>query len=172
MLTISVNTLIWLFPVAFMLHEFEEILFMKPWIKRNVSIIVTRFPFLAPRFNIFVKGFSTRKFTLIVAEEFIIVSVVTFVSVEWSHYNLFAGVLMAYALHQLVHLVQFVVYRRYIPAVVTTIITAPYVVYAIFYMLSRGIAQVNQSLMIGLMAFVVIAINLAFGHWFVRKIKF
>jgi len=168
----KLETLIWLFPIAFMLHEFEEILFMKPWIKRNKSTIAARFLFLAPRFNTFTKGFSTRKFTLIVAEEFVLVSAIVFVSVGLSWYNLFVGVLMAYALHLLVHLVQFVVYRRYIPAIVTTIVTAPYVIYAIFYMLSRGVAQLNLSLLIGLFAFIAIAANLALSHWFVRKIKF
>ena len=168
----KLETLIWLFPIAFMLHEFEEILFMKPWIKRNKSTIATRFPFLAPRFNTFTKGFSTRKFTLIVAEEFVLASAITFIAAEWEWYNLFVGVLMAYTLHLIVHMVQFVIYRKYIPAIVTTIITAPYVIYAIFYMLSRGFAQLNLSLLIGLFAFLVIAANLALSHWFVRKIKF
>jgi len=168
----KLETLIWLFPIAFMLHEFEEILFMKPWIKRNKSTIAARFPFLAPRFNTFTKGFSTRKFTLVVAEEFVLVSAIAFVAAEWDWYNLFVGVIMAYALHLLTHLVQFVIYRRYIPAIVTTIITAPYIGYAIFYMLSCGIVQVNLSLLIGLIAFVIIATNLALSHWFVKNIKF
>jgi len=155
-----------------MLHEFEEILFLKPWIKNNKSTITTRFPFFASRFKTFTKGFSTRKFSLIVAEEFVLVSAVAFAAAEWEWYNLLVGVLMAYAFHLLIHLVQFIAYRRYIPAIVTTIVTAPYVIFAIFYMLASGIAQLNLSVIIGVLVFIAIAANLVLSHWIVRIIKF
>jgi len=29
------NTIIWLLPIVFMIHDFEEIIFFKPWIIKN-----------------------------------------------------------------------------------------------------------------------------------------
>ena len=119
----TIETLIWLFPIMFMIHELEEIIFMKPWIKKNAATIQKRFPFIGRRFRKATKDFSTRKFALIVAEEFIIISAVTVVSMQWGFINMFTGMLIAYSLHLFIHIVQFIIYRRYIPTIVTSLIS-------------------------------------------------
>ena len=56
-----------------MIHEFEEIVFMKWWIRKNSESILLKFPRLGERIIQQQKSLSTEQFTLIVAEEFIIV---------------------------------------------------------------------------------------------------
>lgn len=41
---ISIFTPIWLFPIAFMLHDFEEIIWFEPWFQENYSKIKYRIP--------------------------------------------------------------------------------------------------------------------------------
>jgi len=40
----GIETLIWLFLVAFMIHEFEEIIYLTPWTKKNLNKILDRAP--------------------------------------------------------------------------------------------------------------------------------
>jgi hypothetical protein len=36
--------IIWLFPIIFMIHEFEEIIFMRWWLGKNKESILTKYP--------------------------------------------------------------------------------------------------------------------------------
>jgi|GEM_PF-6596281 hypothetical protein len=38
-MSISTNTLIWLFPIAFIFHDLEELVFLQPWLKKNAEDI-------------------------------------------------------------------------------------------------------------------------------------
>ena len=41
---ISVETLIWLFPITFLIHDFEEIIFVEAWFKKYYERILPRVP--------------------------------------------------------------------------------------------------------------------------------
>lgn len=167
----TIETLIWLFPIMFMIHELEEIIFMKPWIKKNAATIQKRFPFIGRRFRKATKDFSTRKFALIVAEEFIIISAVTVVSMQWGFINMFTGMLIAYSLHLFIHIVQFIIYRRYIPTIVTSLISIPYLVFAFMGIAASPAVSVVWSLTFAGIFAVVLAVNLFACHYIVAWIK-
>ncbi len=38
----AIHTLIWLFPIAFMFHDFEEIILGEPWLRKNAGEIKHR----------------------------------------------------------------------------------------------------------------------------------
>jgi len=38
------SIIVWLFLIVFMLHEFEEIIFLKPWVGKNSAYLSKRFP--------------------------------------------------------------------------------------------------------------------------------
>lgn len=113
--------LIWLFPIVFMIHEFEEMVFMKWWIRKNSESILLKFPRFGARIIQQQKSLSTEQFTLIVAEEFIIVFLVIIISELTSNYNLYLGLVFAYSIHLLVHIIQSIVIRQYTPAIVTSL---------------------------------------------------
>lgn len=58
-----------IFPILFMLHDFEEIILGHPWLKRNVSSL--QVPKFIKRMLVAVANLSSKQFTLIVLEEFI-----------------------------------------------------------------------------------------------------
>lgn len=61
--------IIWLFPILFMIHDFEEIIIIKSWQQKNKEYIENRLQKFVP-FNF---KASTAAFSIGVAEEFVII---------------------------------------------------------------------------------------------------
>ena len=62
---------------------------------------------------------------------FLFVSVTSILSVVFGLYTLFAAALIVFTFHNLFHIVQPLLLRRYIPAMVSSIITLPYPFYVL-----------------------------------------
>src|SRR4030042_4485016 len=84
------ETIMWLFPIIFMIHDFEEVIMFKPWVTKNAGFMKKRFPRLAARTLPHMEGLSTSSFAVAVAGMFLIVSTVTLISVELDLYYLWA----------------------------------------------------------------------------------
>ena len=120
-----------LLPVVFMLHEYEEIIMFRHWLDRNRDELKRRFPrfeqFLAHRGHF---DYSTATFAIGTAHEFILVSLISFCAVWLDAYQWWFAAFAGYSIHLIVHLAQWAIYRKYIPVIITTILTLPYCVYA------------------------------------------
>ncbi|QVK16885.1 HXXEE domain-containing protein [Mycoplasmatota bacterium] len=92
MINIEFVSVIWLFPIVFMLHDFEEIIFMKWWIQRNRLVLLKKFSKISKVYN----EFSTEAFALAVSEEFIILFLITLGSIIFNWYYLWLGVLIGF----------------------------------------------------------------------------
>lgn len=78
----TLNAIVWIFPVIFMLHEFEEIIVIKSW---QLRFQMKRETFKGKwPFSDFI---SAESFSCAVAEEFIIISVVTLICYLSNHYQ-------------------------------------------------------------------------------------
>lgn len=167
--------IIWLFPIIFMLHEFEEIIFLKHWINKNKAFLSEKYPKISKRFFSHFENLSTSAFTVAVAEEFILLSVITIVSVVFDIYLLWLGVFMGFFSHLFTHLMQWVILRRYIPAIYTTFISLLYCILSLNYMINNDIFQVKEILLWTVIGFTFVAVNLLLAHklafWFDKKIK-
>jgi hypothetical protein len=130
------DTLIWLFPIVFMLHDFEEIIMMAPWVKKNRAELERRWPRLAPRMLALTGGLSTPAFALAVAILFAFISGLTVLVVELRLYALWGAMLLVFALHFLAHIAQWIVLRRYVPVIITSGLGAAYCALAFFHLLS------------------------------------
>jgi len=122
--------LIALLPVIFMLHDFEEIIMFVPWLSKERGELKRRFP----KFETFLikRGYfqlSTSGFAIAVFHEFIIVSVITYLSLWFNSYSWWFAAFMAYFLHLFVHIGQWIIFRGYVPVIVTSILTLPYCIY-------------------------------------------
>lgn len=123
--------IIFLFPIFFMIHEFEEIIMIQKWINHNQIKLTQRFPHLYPIIKKASK-IDTHKFSIIVAEEFIIVSTCYTISIYTGQIIYWYCCLAAFSLHLLIHLLQFIIWQKYIPAIVTTLCCLPYCIWAIY----------------------------------------
>jgi len=44
------STIIWLLPIVFMIHDFEEIIFFKSWMNKNKDYLIEKFPKISKHF--------------------------------------------------------------------------------------------------------------------------
>ena len=117
-----------LFLVVFMIHEYEEIIMFRRWIDRNRGELRKRFPKIESFFTRHgAFDYSTSTFAVGTAHEFILVSVVSFCSVWTGQYQLWLAALTGYSVHLLMHIVQWIVYRKYVPVIITSLLTLPFV---------------------------------------------
>jgi hypothetical protein len=167
----KVETVMWLLPIVFMAHDFEEIIMMRPWLNRYGGQLKKRFPALADHLLPAVEQLSTSAFALIVAEEFIILSVLTYIAVEWGLYALWLGLLVVFLSHLLVHIGQVIVLRHYAPVMVTSVVCSVYCVFAWWYMTTYtpviGTHVIGWAVVCG----VVMMVNLWLGHRLAGKFE-
>ena len=133
--------LLCLFPIAFMLHDFEEIIVLPKWMARNANILRTRFPFLKKQIAQ-LQGLSMTGFVIAVAEEF----------------------------HLLIHILQFIILKRYIPAIVTSFLCLPYAVYVCSVFYSEEIFTLIEFVFAGVVGLVAMVLNLQLAHVLGRKL--
>lgn len=158
------ETIMWLLPIIFMIHDFEEIIMFKPWVRKNAHFLRTRFPRMAARMLPHFEGLSTSAFALAVAVMFLIVASVTLIAVEYDLYALWAGVLIAFFIHLVIHVGQFLVVKRYVPVIITSLVAAPYCVWALVVVNARHPLPRAETLLWSAAALVVIAGALPLAH--------
>ena len=131
-------TLITLLPLIFMFHDFEEIIFIKSWILKNDKYLQQRFPKLSKQI-LKMKNVSTSTFALGVAEEFILFVAITYFSLLTDNYGWWLGLLVAFTLHIFLHITQFIVVKRYVPAITTSILVLPYCLFTLVKFINMNI---------------------------------
>ncbi|KJQ74968.1 hypothetical protein TZ94_01262 [Streptococcus infantis] len=104
-----------LFPSLFMLHELEEIIWMPSFVKK----LSTQFPN-----NRILSYYTPFAFNAIVLEQFLILLLSLFLSYWFNNYTIYTTIVIAYIYHVLGHLIQTVVIRKYVPGLLTGILTS------------------------------------------------
>ncbi|MEQ8155081.1 MAG: HXXEE domain-containing protein [Clostridiaceae bacterium] len=158
----NMQVIIWLFPILFIFHDFEEIIFMQVWISRNKLYLRDRFPALLKKLLPHFENITTSSFACGVAEEFIIISIITVVSYIMNWYNLWIGLFIAFILHLLIHCFQALILRKYVPAIVTSVICLPVCLYII-----KPIIQVSMLSIIilySIFGLIIMVMNLCAIH--------
>ena len=153
-----------LLPVVFMVHDFEEIIAFKPWIEKNRAYLAKRFPLIAKKMLPRFEKLSTSAYTVAVAEEFIILSAITFFSIYFEHYYWWFAAFMGFSIHLIVHIVQFIVIRRYVPVIVTSILALPYCIYTFCELINKNLFTATEMTVWTLTGVVLVAVNLLLAH--------
>ena len=104
-----------LFPALFMLHELEEIIWMPSFVKK----LSTHFPD-----NRILSYYTPFTFNAIVLEQFLILLLSLFLSYQFNNYTIYITIVIAYIYHVFGHLIQTVVIRKYVPGLLTGILTS------------------------------------------------
>ena len=113
---------------------------------------------------------STTGFAIAVAEEFIIISGVSVYAVLSQHYFLWMALFLAFGIHLLVHVGQFVLLRKYIPAIVTSLLCLPYAVYVCYFFYSTGLFTAMDFLLGGILGVLIMVLNLKLAHALGRRL--
>lgn len=159
------SELIWILPVLFMIHEMEEIIMINPWKKR----IEDKNNLKNGLFNGFL---STESFSLAVAEEFLLIIIICIYSVITNNWGLWLGAFLGNTLHLIfMHILGGTIYyKKYVPGVVTAIITVIPSIYYISYAIDLLQYPLNKIIMWAVIGILVVVINLKILH--VNMIRF
>jgi hypothetical protein len=167
--------LIWLLPIIFMIHDFEEIIFMKSWFNKNGNYLAERFPKIGKKLVSLYNHLTTAGFALAVAEEFVLLSLITVGSIVCNNYVLWLAVFMGFFLHLLIHLVQWIMVKRYIPAIYTSLFALIYCGYTFYFIIINNIFQLSEIILWSVIGCVFMGMNLVLAHklagWFNKKIE-
>ena len=167
---ISIQTLVWLFIVVFVLHDLEEIIWVESWIKKNKNKVIHKVPpgFRKQLNNMF--NITSGQFAVAVLLEFIIFIPFTFIAAEQGKFFIFLSFNSLFFLHVFTHLGQLLYLKMYTPGVVSAVILVlPYTLYMYSRIISEGLVtwgEVLFSIPVGLLLVPIVL----FGHELGRKI--
>lgn len=156
--------LIWFFPLLFIFHDFEEIIFVKPWVEKNKEDLRKKYPKLTQKLMPHFEGISTSAFALGVLEEFVLATFITIHAYLFNWYYAWIGAFIGFTLHLVVHCVQALVIRRYVPVLITSIICLPICCYIIFIFIKLNPMTGGQLMLSSSIAVLVIVANLIVMH--------
>ena len=109
-----------LFPALFMLHELEESFWMPSFVEK----LSTHFSD-----NRILSYYTPFTFNAIVLEQFLILLLSLFLSYQFNNYTIYITIVIAYIYHVFGHLIQTVVIRKYVPGLLTGILTSLFSLY-------------------------------------------
>lgn len=166
---------VWLFPVLFIFHDFEEIIGFGAWSRRNMSRMENRMPKIAAAYKKMFALYSTEGMALAVFEELLLCILACILAVTLQFYQLWIGMFVAFVLHLIMHMIQALGWRGYIPAVVTSIIALPISAFVIWESIKILNFRTGEIVLWSLIGIIAIAINLKFAHflmhWFTQKLN-
>ncbi|WP_281644986.1 HXXEE domain-containing protein [Bacteroides zoogleoformans] len=157
----KINLIMMLLPFVFVIHEYEEIIMFRCWMDRNKEELRKRFPGIESFFTR--RGlfyYSTATFAVGTAHEFILISVVSFCSVWTEEYQWWFAALTGYSVHLLIHIMQWIVYRKYVPVIITSLLTLPYCIYAFAEFLKETALSSSQMVLWATIGIVLTVLSL------------
>ena len=156
---ITATVLYILFILAFIVHDGEEIAVQHKWVVAHGDVLSARFPMLRHLFS-YLRQLNTKAFAIAALEELVLLIVVTVYALIGGPYviDLWSAIFIAFAIHLIVHILQAIVIRGYVPA--------------LSYLGMQNICNtfnVSQLLLYGVIGVVMMMANLAFAHWLGMK---
>lgn len=167
-MSVRIELLVWLPPLLFILHDMEEIIFGMAWKKREPNIK----KYVSIKFVPFGTARDAAGFSACVYEELLILTAISLFSSLTGHCGLWFGMMAANCFHLIVlHIVGgSVVYRAYVPGLVTaciTVLPCIWVLLASEHFLHYSMLKMLAWIFIGI---IVAMVNLHIMHKFADKI--
>lgn len=171
-----VQTLIWIFPIVFILHDFEEIIMIEKWMNENSGIIQKKLPRKIADKAIKQFSMSTAQFAVAVLVIFLFVSSSTIMAhqfvIQESLAYLYPFIIftLTFFLHAFTHIGQSIYLRSITPGAFTSvIIIIPYSFALYKTLLNNGI--ITWKVVLICLPFVLLLIPIALiAHWIGKKV--
>ena len=155
---------VWILPILFILHDFEEMIIMHLWKIRHHQKLAT---FRKPFFGSVTQGSA---FAVGVLEEFVIL---LFISgfCQLTHNNLlYLSFVIAYTAHFIIHYIMCLQFRGYVPGVVTVTLELPMVLMIISHYWPYDVSLLSVVVYL-LLAMIIAFTNLKIMHLIMPKIQ-
>lgn len=162
-------------PIVFMLHDFEEVIMFRPWLDSNRDELKRRFSRLAAspavkRFSWMLR-LSTSAYAAAICFMFTLISAASLIGVYSGLYGLWFGAFMCYFLHLFMHIAQWVVYRRYVPVIITSLLSVPYCIYVFVRFLQAELLTSTEMVLWTLTGMIVTVLSIPVVFFFARRIE-
>lgn len=159
---------VWLFPILFIFHDMEEIIGLGIWFKKNQVILTGKYPMIGKMYQ----NYSTEGMALAVLEEFLLAVLFCLPGVVLQNricWMLWLGVFAAYVFHLLIHIVQAVILRTYIPALLTSLIALPISVRIMIDVKEVLHYSIGELAIFGVLGLVIVGVNLKAAHFLMHR---
>lgn len=119
----TMNFIVWMLPIIFMIHDFEEIIMSEAWGKRRKRTIDKTWPKMQPFGLKYIHVCQTPTFAIGVEINFVLFSLISLFSVMFQNYLLWFVAFLAVTLHMiLLHMIMCIRFKGYVPGVITSVI--------------------------------------------------
>ena len=155
---------VWMLPILFILHDFEEMIVMPLWKIRHHQKLAT---FKIPFFGSVTQGSA---FAVGVLEEFIILLFISGFCQLTHNSLLYLSFVVAYTSHFIIHSIMCLQFRGYVPGVVTVTLELPIVLIIIAHYWPSDVSLLSVVVYL-LLAMVIAFSNLKIMHLIMPKIQ-
>ena len=117
------------------------------------------------------QNYSNEGFSVAVLEEYLLCILVTGVSIFFKMYIIWVGAFIAFSGHLLVHIIQSIIIKRYVPALVSSIILLPISVFLINEVIHTFRCTFSSIVISSIICIIVMLLNLMFIHKIMKKVS-
>ena len=154
-----------LLPTIFMFHEFEEILFLKIWLHKDKESLCNKFPKAGSKIYSRYSGFTTSGFAFAIAEEFLLINILTYAAIIFQKEYMWFAVFMGFSIHLVIHIFQWVIYKKYLPVIVSSILVLPYCIYGFIFFINNNVINIFWIIISSIIGIAAAMLNLKFIHY-------
>ncbi|GIP46766.1 HXXEE domain-containing protein [Paenibacillus sp. DXFW5] len=170
---LSISSLVWLFLVAFVIHDMEEMIWVGPWAKRNRQKAVAAVPARMRRSLTQMLTINSSQFAVAVLLEFIVFVPFTLMAAEQGRFFIFLSINSLFFLHVFTHVAQSLYLKMYTPGVVTAVlIVLPYSLVLFDRLLSDNLVtwgEILLSVPVGLLVVPLVMVGHELGKRWVKS---
>ncbi|QSF44178.1 HXXEE domain-containing protein [Paenibacillus tianjinensis] len=168
---ISDTSILWLLPIIFMIHDFEEIIPIPGWVQRNKEQIYNKIPSFAKARVEKMSSLTGSQFSAAVGVLFVLFSAAAFLAYEYHFYLLYMVLSLGLFLHAFFHIGVSLFLRRWTPGVATSVLLLlPYGVLSIDYFNRNDLFVFPDILYFSLIVILLFMPFLQFLHFIGRKL--
>ncbi|MEJ8304004.1 HXXEE domain-containing protein [Saccharibacillus sacchari] len=168
--SVSLTGLIWLGLVMFVIHDLEEIIWIKAIRSKGKAHVLNRIP--KPLVSMFDRLLDTTsaQFAVAVLLETLILTVVTFAAAEKGWYLGYLAFMTIFLLHVFTHIGQTILLRMYTPGVVTALLVVfPFTSYTLYRIVASSPVTTHDVLISIPFGFLIVPVVLI-GHAIGKKV--
>lgn len=153
-------------PIAYILHDVEELLTRRKWEKKHYNDLVAKCPKFTSLFSA-IKDLNQVKYTVVILEQLLFLVIAVIMAVYADPMPMCA-LFWGFAIHTVLqHIFSSIVFRAYFPGLISSVLLLPYFAYGISILLNMY--SVFENIVMAICGLGVIVLNLALMYWLMKK---
>ncbi len=147
--------------VLFMIHEFEEIIWVVPWITKHANN-----PAFANEMFMLGKAScpSSETMALLILEEFVLASFILLIGILLKKPEIVAAITIGHTLHLFSHLSELFRFQTWVPGTITAVLTVPILLIVLYIFFKTNPINWLQLSIWTIIILVVLLANLSWLH--------